>query len=33
MVLLGKPEIKKILLSILKFELKHKNWERTADDN
>ena len=31
MFLLAKSEIKMLLLSILIFELNHKNWERIAD--
>ena len=31
MFLLAKSEIKKLLLSILIFELNHKHWERIAD--
>ena len=31
MFLLAKPEIKMLFLSILTFELNHKNWERIAE--
>ena len=31
MLLLAKPEIEILLLSILIFQLNHKNWKRIAD--